>query len=258
MTFVKNTRTELPTAPGAPRTWSAMLDAWGAMLGSLCSVLPEADADTGRRIAARYTSTYAPPSGSSLPLAAWRWMWSLPPCSEARKCAFSLGVAALRIERWRSVLASLPADSDIGQAAETALRIVAWHVQDARGQAAAIRYHGATVEIPPHERVYTNGPAPDGGTPALTRMMSQHPGLARAILDDYVEHRRADRTRLSRCLGATNLRDDDAVRFFAERCVASMPDGHWVMTSSDVGRFLDMFIEEHTPTGERPVSQRTT
>lgn len=268
----------------APRTWAAMLDAWGALLGTLCSVL---DGDQGRalrhdeRLLKQHAQGVLPEASTITPLhlRVWRWMWSLPPRSETRKAAFTLGHAALWIERWRTCVTKVPFRPDdgfpicdgymvgpddgktglqvsdekaralpegqaIGQRAEALLRILAWHVDDAKGEAAALRYHGKQApEIPAWERMYerdTEGrflichtPTPLTGGCSWSGLVA-HNETGRAILDD---HQIAHRHPLDGLGEATRRR-------FAETAIASLPDGPWTMTSIDVARFADAILED--------------
>lgn len=226
-----------------PRPWAEMLVTWGALMGTLCSFLLVPDADQGRRLMelAQRMVGRVPDGGREahppLHLAVWRWMWSLPLCSEARKAAFTIGAAALLIERWGEATrvrplgeAPMMLDLTIGQRAEALLRIAAWHVDDARGEA-----HGRTLgrepTIPPHERVYhrtADGPGVAFGVPWTSAI------LGHAILGDHFEHRR----------GTIKGSPLDLVKQFVELCIASLPDGPWVMTTRDVERFLELILED--------------
>lgn len=242
-----------------PRPWTAMLAAWSALLGELCSLLPAPDADAGRRI-------YTQGDGSGLMLErsliglhlrTWRWMWSLTPCSEARKAAHTLGHAALLIERWRSCITrvpfipcdgymvgpddgkttlqptverarALPEAQAIGHTAESLLRIAAWHIDDLPGAPAP--------SIPPHERVYGAGPLPpDNFLPISPAWGAQieagdREAIARAIVADHFSVPRP----------SVNGSPMALAEAFAETAIASLPDGPWTMTSQDVSRFLRM------------------
>ncbi len=135
----------------------------------------------------------------------------------------------------------------IGQRAEALLRIAAWHVDDARGEAHA-RTLGHEPTIPPHERVYERDA---DGRFLICHTMTPLTGgcswtsaegreeTARAILDDH---------KLSTFLGGQILkyRCDRAAmdKSFAALAIASLPDGPWTMTSRDVERFLELILEE--------------
>lgn len=213
------------------RPWTAMFYAWGALLGTLCSFLPAPDADQGRRLlilAQRVFGETEAAREDPLHLRVWRWMWSLPPpCSEARKAAFTLGAAALLVELWRGVQ-----DASIGRRAESLLRIAAWHVDDARGEAHA-RTLGHEPTIPPHERVYGAGQPLDpdhGGVNFVTLWGRDRGDVALRILSDHPWRHTVPPA-------AVALR-------FEELAVASLPDGPWVMTTRDVERFLELIMEE--------------
>lgn len=237
-----------------PRPWLAMIDAWGAMLGTLCSFLSEAHADQGRHIWALWVARTAA-SAPNLSRLTWTWMWSLRPCSMARKAAFTLGHAALLIERWRSAseapalgTLAVPFDarSDIGQRAESELNFLAWQIDDARGERAGQALHGAPASsIPPHERVYSAGMALPPSHGGIHFPLATIGNVARAILVDRLAQWRGQKAYTQRCTEAMT-------QAFAETAIASLPDGPWLMTSEDVGRFLDMILE-----GARDIFGRT-
>lgn len=226
-----------------PRQWTAMLETWGALLGALETIA-----------ASRMPLIGALPAH----LAVWRWMWSLPPCSEARKAAFTLGAAALMIERWRSVQAAhgplepSPEDAAVGQRAESLLRIAAWHSDDARGEAHA-RTLGREPTIPPHERVYERDA--DGRFLICHTQVPVTGGCSWTSGEGHVETARAillDHFAIRANVGRGLLGEGGATRF-AETAIVSLPDGPWVMTSRDVSRFLDMILEDLR--GEGPTGQ---
>lgn len=228
-----------------------MLVTWRALLGELCSFLPPPLADAGRRLLHfEFDRGY-----TALHLLVWRWMWALPPCSEARKAAFTLGAAAMWIERWRTESAACepacPGEAfgctrDIGQRAEALLRIAAWHRNDAWGEAQARKLGGHVPAIPSWERVYERtaegaiviGGCTWTGGDELARGAA-HRALALAILSDHqaiTAHGRALR------IGTAEARDR-IIDAFTRTALASLPDGPWVMTSADVTRFLELIIE---------------
>lgn len=256
-----------PTERRAPRPWGDLVCVWATLMHKLAAIVgaPPEELD-GNWLAAR--------DGQAVALTTWRWMWSLPPCSEARKAAFTAGAAAQATERLRKAT-DVSEDDDrgpcgarpepSGHRAEQLLRILAWHVDDAKGEAAALRFHKAAAPtIPPHERVYERQPSGLAivavhvvatGLPVSAEI------LARAILADHRAHRPDDRKRINQLIARENITVDEASatarafeQSFNELCIASLPDGPWVMTSQDVGRFLDLILEERAPAGERPVS----
>lgn len=244
-----------------PRPWADMWSTHRALGGSLLTLL------MGEEAAAQLLMAMLDKSNEAR--AWWGIMWSLPPNSEARKAAFTLGQAALLIERWRSCVTmvlfrpddgfpicegwmigpddgktplqtseenarALPAALAIGHAAEALLRIAAWYIDDARGEA-----HGRTLgvepSIPPHERVYERERGASGiaiGGRVYSAVNGHH--IARAALADHFEHRR----------GSIKGSPTELAQRFTETAIASLPDGPWVMTSVDVSRFLDMILEE--------------
>lgn len=235
----------------APRTWAALLDAWGALLGELCACLPPDEAEQGRSL--------LPPilvggEGWTLHLTTWRWMWSLPPCSEARKAAHTLGHVAVLIGRWRAE--TDPAREDdrgpcsrrtgSGHAAEAELRMAAWHVGDARGERAAIDLHGGqSPTVPRHEAVYIAGVTESSGQRGIQVTWCSHEGIN---FTSAVSGKRGAHMILHHHLGRGQLPKiqvtDALLQRFGETAVASLPNGPWVMTSRDVCRFLDMLLED--------------
>lgn len=233
----------MASAPTPPRSWQAMLVTWAELMATLAAIVgeggPVLDADGLAALIDR------------LHLLTWTWMWSLPPCSEARKAALTLGAAALWIERWRAapidpgrttwgseedpgyvgaVTTTITAIA-IGQHAESLLRIAAWHIDDARALARTL---GVEPAIPPHERVYRpvdlDGHVPAGNVHPIPS--SADPlWKARRILDDHFKHR-PGRGEL--------IRAQTQNKAFAELAIASLPDGPWVMTNRDVEAFLDI------------------
>jgi len=239
----------------APRTWTAMLDAWFELVVSLAGISQRVPFDP---VASAMLA---------LPIRTWRWMWIFPPCSDAREAAFALGHAAMRIERWRTCITEVPFRPDdgfpicvgymvgpddgktglrpkeeharalpeaqvIGQAAEAALILAAKLVDDARGEA-HWRTRGIEPAISPHERIYerdTNGIRIHGDACAREDM-------PRIILGDHALSRFADGQRIRYVTDCVALE-----KSFAETAIKSLPDGPWTMTSSDVARFLDMIL----------------
>lgn len=203
------------------------------------------------------------PVPTDMHLRAWRWMWSLPPCSEARKAAFTLGHAALLIDLYRRNREGIAqARTDLageelaismaerlgierGRAAERELRIAAWHIDDARGERAAIDLHGALAPtIPPHERVYQRGTGLDDrllldGRKTIVSVHAKPEVLARAIF--------VNRTLAGPVAFSKHLEAGEAIEHLTSTAIASLPDGPWVMTSLDVERFLNTVLEEHAP-----------
>lgn len=212
----------------APRTWTAMLDVWSATLASLCAVLGIADPiDPLTR------------QGLDLHLAAWRWMWTLPPCSEGRKAAFTLGAAARLIERWSGTrelgeaLSPLPGDELDGTRAESLLRMAAWHVDDARGEQHA-RTMGHKPFIPAHEAVYSAGGYEDKHDGINFTAPADGKRGALMILHHHLARRQGPK------IEAT----DTLLQIFADLAIATLPDGPWVMTTRDVDRFLELILED--------------
>lgn len=251
----------LRIANSPPRPWAAMLNTWNDLLESLVALLTP-KGEIGPLVAVAGGKGFGGAEG--LRLQVWRWMWSLPLCSEARKAAFTLGHAAYEIERWRVHLAAgadefkrnghlrSQIDDTIGQHAEALLRIAKWHIErDARGEADGQRLHGAPApSISPHERVYTGdvesytrAVRPNGSAIYFPEEHGQ--ALAEAIVDDWLHVREALR-------GDTLALYPRHVQAFAETAIASLPVGPWVMTSEDVSRFLDMILEDAPP---RPLGQ---
>lgn len=231
----------MANAPTPPRSWQAMLVTWWVLLAAGQEVT-----GLGR---IKEVSLFA--NGEvSLSHQVWHEMWSLPPCSEARKAAFTLGAAAWLIERWR-VACSEPYEDRaypapltraalhraVGQLAESFLRKAAWHIDDARGEAHA-RTLGHEPTIPPHERIYcAGGPLePDHGRISFITLAGRERGdVARRILSDHFERPRPS----VKTAGAWMLGDH-----FEKLAIASLPDRPWVMTTGDVGRFLDLILGE--------------
>lgn len=216
-----------------PRPWAAMLETWGRLLASLCVV-------------AGPSSPFQERGGEPLArlapvprwLRVWEMMWMLQPCGEARKAAFTLGAAALLIERWRTaptchhIPSHAPDPEPIGQRAEALLRIAVWHIEDARGEAHA-RTLGHEPTIPPHERVYTTDADAYDRYGGLWCSGATDGSLAQAILVDHFAIR-----------SNVGIRrwGDAGMTAFAETAIESLPSGPWVITSRDVARFLDMIL----------------
>lgn len=251
-----------PKTPPGP--WSAMLDTWSALLVSLCAVLGPSSPlqERGGEPLARL---------APVPrwMRVWEMMWSLPPCSEARKAAFTLGAAAMMIERWRvaclarardeqeryanrehveadptaeAFTARLEAHLAIGQRAESLLRIAAWHIEDAKIEASSpARRPG----IPQHVRIYAHSQFvdPERGGVNFCGVMndSDRRRVTLAMLDDFV--RQASERK-------TLKPSDDALIALAPALVetlgASLPAGPWIVTSQDVWRFLAELLVDAT------------
>lgn len=227
--------------PAVPRPWAAMFVTWTSLLDSLCAIV---GAHAGM------------PMIEEASAAVWRWMLTLPACSEARKAAFTLGYAAMMIERWRaateaanrglddgSVIRVPDAMVAIGQRAELLLRIAGWHIDDARAEALIRARDGRERPIPAHERVYAHLQAvdPERGGVNFCGLMndSDRRRVTLAMLDDFVRHAIERKTLKP---------NDDALIALAPALVetlgASLPGGRWIVTSQDVWRFLAELLPE--------------
>lgn len=231
----------MASAPMAPRSWQAMLVAWAELMATLAAIVgekgPALDVDGLAAVIDR------------LHLLAWTWMWSLPPCSMARKATFELGRVATLIARWSKVpcvCGSLAAnhvedswyqssEPRRGLAAEEALRIAARVIGDARGEAEALGA-GCGPWVPPHIRVYDhNGP----------RTIDR---LAKWIMEDLFpvrhEHRSdlrggRERVKLPRAASLANYETGVTL------ALSTLPENEpWLMTSEDAARFGRMVSED--------------
>lgn len=209
----------IAASPGAaPRRWDMMLVTWTELCFALATIVGLVPISEVAFIVSAAEDKF------DLHLRAWRWMWALQPCSEARKAAFTLGMAAWLIDRWRRECMHQRLgviDIRLGQRAESALRIMRWHLGDARGEQASIR-SGEPPTIPSWERVWTSGD-----------------GMVQDIIEEDLSKKEGGRLV---ALGAEETWPK-LIADFKETAIASLPDGPWVMTTRDVERFLEMLRE---------------
>lgn len=219
-----------------PRSWSAMVAAWSQRWKELQRIVPP------------LTRPIEQPDILDLARMGFRWAWELPPCSEARKAAFSLGRAALAIEAWRVAPEHSLQAREAGQRAAGELRVLLWHIDDARAERSGLAYHKLNAPpIPRHERVYQGEGGDLQQIAGETVCYFDPVVMVRAILGDHLGHRpkdtgrleRASVTRLSRC--GIALAHEQA---FIQQVTLYLPPGPWTITSMDLTRIIDLILGE--------------
>lgn len=244
-----------PSAPTPPRSWQAMLLTWAELMATLAAIVgenaPALDAEGLAAVIDR------------LHVLTWTWMWSLPPCSMARKAAFEFGRAAMLIGRWRSCISevhfrpddgfpvclgymvgkddgrttlqvsdenarALPEAQAIGDHADEALRIVARQIVDARDEARA-----QPSTIPLHEAVYSASVY--NAHNAGINFLGSSDGKRGAYM--ILRHH------FSRMRGQEIEVTDALLQRFADTAIASLPEGAWLATTQDVDRFARLAMD---------------
>lgn len=225
----------------APRAWLEMMHEWICMVLGLCSITGAAIPDFIDEIKRTDPLVFGP-LAPGLWLRAWRWMWTLQAGSEARKAAFTLGEAAFWFERWRTATESTverPKDETAEFRAEAALRILRWHVDDAKQEASVAQHWGFKPTPGQHGRVYEGRFELDkvnvtiaGADGKLETRLEDVPAGQQAPVG--VPHRvaRVDGELLARCEGVT-WGDDD---WESARLGWAILEDHFQHRGADVAR----------------------